>query len=161
MVAGFLLPVSLIVFCHFKAYKVMSQLSKQAKGIWGEDEIFTQETLAAERKMTWIAIAITTGFLFAWTPYTISLLVAISDPGLVSEIAASIPAYIAKSSACYSPFIYMIMYKKLWNNRMKRMLCWKKAQAYLEVQASQSAQTRHNFNTTSVWLVRLTNCRTE
>ena len=147
MVACFLLPVALIVFCHFKAYKVISQLSEQAKGFWGEDVIITQDTLAAERKMTWIAVAMTTGFLFAWTPYTISSLVAISDPGLVSKIAASIPAYIAKSSACYNPFIYMFMYKKLWN-RMKRMLCCKKVQVHPEIQASPSAQTRHN--TTSV-----------
>jgi len=160
MVAGFLLPVTLIVFCHFQAYKIMSQLGEQAKGIWGEDEIVTQDTLAAERKMTWIAIAMTTGFLFAWTPYTVSSVVAISDPGLVSNISASLPAYIAKSSACYNPFIYMFMYKKLWK-RMKRMLCWKKAQAYLEVQASQSTQTRRNFNTTSAGLERLTNCGTE
>ena len=147
MVACFLLPVALIVFCHIKAYKVMTQLSEQAKGIWGEDAIATQDTLAAERKMTWVSVAMTTGFLFAWTPYTICSLVAISDPGLVSEIAASIPAYIAKSSACYNPFIYMFMYKKLWN-RMKRMLCCKKVQVHPEIQASRSAQTRHN--TTSV-----------
>jgi len=47
---------------RLKAYKVMSQLSEQAKGFWGEDGIVTQDTLAAERKMTWIAVAITTGF---------------------------------------------------------------------------------------------------
>ena len=145
MVECFLLPITLIVFCHFKAYKVMSQLSEQAKGFWGEDAIITQDTLAAERKMTWLAVPMTTGFLFGWTPYTISSLVAIS--GLVTEIAGSIPAYIAKSSACYNPFIFMFMHKKLWN-RMKRMLCCKKVQVHPEIQASRSAQTRHN--TTSV-----------
>ena len=139
-VACFVLPVAVIVFCHFKAYKVMGVITDQAQGNWGEDAKVTQDTLAAERKMAWIAIAMTTGFLIAWTPYTVASVVAISDPGLVSDIAASIPAYIAKSSACYNPFIYMFMYKKL-RSRMKRTLCCKKGQVDPETRVSQSAQT--------------------
>ena len=92
MLACFTLPVFVIAFCHFKSYKVIRKLSEQANRTWGENARVTQETILAERKMAWIAVTITVGFLIAWSPYTVSSMVAIYDPDLVSDIAASIPA---------------------------------------------------------------------
>ena len=73
--------------------------------------------------MAWVAATTTAGFLFAWTPDAISLIVGMYNPGLVTDFAVSIPAYIAKSSACYSPFIYMFMYKKLRNGLVSVLGC--------------------------------------
>ena len=148
MLACFALPVSVIALCYFKSYKVIRKLSAQASQNWGENARVTQDTLLAERKMAWIAVTMTAGFLIGWSPYAVSSMVAIYDPALVSDIAASIPAYIAKSSACYNPFIYLFMYKKL-RTAMVRVLCCKKKQVHPVVEATGSLQTRQK-TTTSV-----------
>ena len=140
MLACFALPVSVIAFCHFKSYKVMLKLSEQASQNWGENARVTQHTLSGERKMAWIAVTMTAGFLIAWSPYAVSSMVAIYDPALVSDIAASIPAYIAKSSACYNPLIYLFMYKKL-RTAMVCVLCCKKNQVLPVIEATGSAPT--------------------
>ena len=113
MLACFVLPVAVIMYCYYKTHKALGELSKQAVQTWGENSRATNDTLQAERKMFWITVAITAGFLIAWTPYTLASIAAILKPGVVSDIGASIPAYLAKSSACYNPIIYVLMYKKV------------------------------------------------
>ena len=73
----------------------------------------TREALEKERKMTWVTVALASGFLLAWTPYVISTIAAILKPNVMTELAASIPAYIAKSSFCYKPIIYASVDKKM------------------------------------------------
>lgn len=140
--ACFLLPVAVIGFCYFRAYQVVTKLSEQARKNWGEGARVTQETLLAEKKMVRIAVVMTAGFVIAWTPYTVASVVAMFEPSAVSDVGASIPAYIAKSSACYNPFIYAIMYKKL-RTAMVRMLSCRRNQVNPGVTTSASrAQTR-------------------
>lgn len=122
ILACFVLPVTVIVYCYYKTHKALGELTKQAVQNWGENSRATQDTLQAERKMAWITVAITAGFLIAWTPYTLASIAAILTPGVVSDIGASIPAYIAKSSACYNPVIYVFMYKKV-RSRLVDILC--------------------------------------
>lgn len=146
--ACFVLPVTVIIFCFYKSYKALRRLTEQARQNWGENVRVTQDTIAAERKVASVAVTITTGFLVAWTPYTISSILGMYDPGLVSDLAASIPAYIAKSSACYNPLIYMFMYKKL-RNGLVNVLCCKKTPVHPADVAngtSLSAQTRQRTN---------------
>lgn len=147
IVACFVIPVAVIVYSHYKSYKALAALTEQAKENWGENARVTQDTLAAERKMSWVAYVITVGFLFAWTPYTLSSAVAIYDPELVSDVAASIPAYIAKSSACYNPFIYMFMYNKL-RNRMVALLCCK-TRVHPDAHANATGQSAQTHQQTS------------
>ena len=113
ILACFVLPVTVMVYCYYKTHKALGELSKQAVQNWGENSRATHDTLQAERKMLWITVAITAGFLIAWTPYTLASIAAILKPGVVNNIGASIPAYIAKSSACYNPVIYVFMYRKV------------------------------------------------
>ena len=113
LLACFVLPVSVIVYCYYKSYKAIHQMTTYVMQNWSENDQVTREALQAERRLAKVAFAITLGFLFAWTPYAISSMLGIVDPNLTTGTAASIPAYIAKSSACYNPFIYAFMYKKL------------------------------------------------
>ena len=122
MLACFVLPITVIVYCYYKTHKALGELSKQAVQNWGENSRATHDTLQAERKMLWITVAITAGFLIAWTPYTLASIAAILKPGVVNDIGASIPAYIAKSSACYNPIIYVFMYRKV-RSRLVGILC--------------------------------------
>ena len=120
--ACFVLPMSVIIYCYHKSYRALRQLSSLAVQNWGENARVTQETIQAQRKMAFIIMAITIGFVVAWTPYAIVSLVSMFGPHLVSDIGASIPAYIAKSSACYNPIIYVFIYKKF--RRRLRCLLW-------------------------------------
>ena len=113
LLACFVLPVSVIVYCYYKSYKAIHQMTDYAVQNWSENDQVTQEALQAERRLAKVAFAITLGFLFAWTPYAIFSMLGVVDPNLTTGTAVSIPAYIAKSSACYNPFIYAFMYKKL------------------------------------------------
>ena len=145
ILACFVVPVGAIIFCLYKSYTTLGKLGEQAREQWGEKSTVTQETVAAETKMAWIGVVMTTGFLFAWTPYTIASIIAMYDPGLVSDIGASIPAYIAKSSACYNPFICMFMHKKLRKATKNVLRCGKKQVHLSERQTctGHSAQTRN------------------
>ena len=123
LLACFVLPVTVIVYCYYKTHKALGELSVQAVQNWGENSRATHDTLQAERKMVRITVAITAGFLFAWTPYTLASIAAILKPGVVNDIGASIPAYIAKSSACYNPIIYVFMYRKVRNRLVGILYC--------------------------------------
>ena len=123
MLACFVLPIAVIIYCYYRTHKALSHLSAQALEHWGENSRATHDTLQAERKMVWITVTITTGFLIAWTPYALASIVAILKPGVVSDIGASIPAYLAKSSACYNPIIYVFMYRRVRTRLMDVINC--------------------------------------
>ena len=119
----YVVPVAIIVFCFYKLRRKVQKLSERARVHWGENSIVTRETIAAENKMARIAFVMTTAFITAWTPYAITSTVAKYNPDLISDIGASIPAYFAKFSACYNPFIFLFMYRKLRKAMKKVLFC--------------------------------------
>lgn len=140
----FVLPVAIIVYSYIKTFRALRKLSQQALQNWGENNRVTQQTLKAERKMMWIIVAITAGYLFAWTPYALASVVAIVNPNRISPIGATIPAYMAKSSACYNPTIYVFMYRKM-RSRLYAILCCKKSQVHPDApSASEIASVRQS-----------------
>ena len=122
LLACFVLPVTVIIYCYYKCYKAISQLAEYAMENWGESERVTQDVLEAERKVACVALVITAGYLVAWTPYAVSSTVAVIDASLVSKVTASIPAYIAKASACYNPFINLYVNKEL-RRKLAMLFC--------------------------------------
>jgi len=129
MVACFLLPVAIIIYCYYKCYRAMHQLAEYAFQNWGENTHITKNVLEAEREMAKIAVTMTAGFLVAWTPYAVASVVAMFNASLVSDITASVPAYIAKSSACYNPLINLYMNKKL-RGKLAGIFCCKMSQVH-------------------------------
>ena len=121
ILACFVLPTAVIIYCYFKCYKTVHVLAEYAKKKWGENIRVTKEIVNAERKVMWTAFSLTVGFLFAWTPYAISSGVVLFNPSLVSDVSASIPAYIAKMSACYNPFIYVFMNSELIRKLLRKI----------------------------------------
>ena len=97
---------------YYKTYKMYCQYSLQ-NNLNNTNVHAIREALEKERKMTWVTVALASGFLLAWTPYVISTIVAILKPNVMTELEASIPAYIAKSSFCYNPIIYASVDKKM------------------------------------------------
>ena len=129
MLACFLLPVAIIVYCYYKCYRAVHHLAEYALQNWGENTHVTKDALEAEREMAKIAVTMTAGFLVAWTPYAVTSVVAMFNASLVSDITASVPAYIAKSSACYNPLINLYMNKKL-RGKLAELFCCRMSQVH-------------------------------
>ena len=114
MLACYVLPVSIIIASYYKSCCEIRKGTKRAKTTWGKKSPFTRKAFAVERKMVVLFGVMTVAFLVAWTPYAVvSLISMIAGPDVISDIASSIPAYIAKSSACYNPIVYVLLYKRL------------------------------------------------
>ena len=110
----FIFPVCLISFSYFKCCKEIVSLTRRAKSTWGKSSSFTRKSLEIERKILALFGAMTVAFLVAWTPYAVvSLISMIAGSDAISDVVSSIPAYTAKSSACYNPIIYVFLYKRL------------------------------------------------
>ncbi|XP_078343790.1 pinopsin-like [Oculina patagonica] len=147
MLACFVLPVTVIIYCYYKTYKAMSELTKQAVQNWGENSGTTQDTLQAERKMARITVTITTGYLIAWTPYALSSTIAILNSDLISDIGASIPAYLAKSSACFNPIIHALLYKTM-RERLVEVFCCKRGRVHPDAPTNSRMETYRKSRTT-------------
>ena len=113
ILACFVFPVSVMSFSYFKCCKEIMSGAKNARDIWGKSSSFTRKAFETERRILLLFGVMTVAYLGAWTPYAVvSLISMIAGPDIVSDVTASIPAYLAKSSACYNPIIYVFLYKK-------------------------------------------------
>lgn len=112
--ACYVLPVSIMIASYYKSCREINKGAKRAKKTWGKKSPFTKKALEMERKMVILFGVMTVAYLVAWTPYAVVSLVAmIAGPDVIGEVTASIPAYIAKSSVCYNPIVYVFLYKRL------------------------------------------------
>lgn len=118
----YIIPIAMTVTCYYKSYKAFYQHAQQNN--WNNNNMHDiQDTLAKERKMATVTVSMTTGYLVAWTPYLIYAILANAKPSLITGLAASIPAYIAKSSFCYNPLIYAFVDEKIREKLMETFFC--------------------------------------
>jgi len=114
ILACYVLPVSVMIASYYKSCCEIRKGARRAKTTWGKKSPFTRKALAVERKMVVLFGVMTVAFLVAWTPYAVvSLISMIAGPDVISDVASSVPAYFAKSSACYNPIVYVFLYKRL------------------------------------------------
>ena len=114
ILACYVLPVGIMITSYYKSCREIRKGAKGAKRTWGKTSPFTRKAFIMERKMVLLFGLMTVAFLVAWTPYAVvSLISMVAGPDAISDVAASIPAYIAKSSACYNPIVYVFLYKRL------------------------------------------------
>ena len=112
--ASYLLPVCVMGFSYFKCCKEIVAGTRRAKIIWGKSSNFTRKATEVKHKMLILFGIMTVAFIMAWTPYaTVSLISMIGGPYVISDVTASIPAYLAKSSYCINPIIYVFRNKRL------------------------------------------------
>uniref|UniRef100_A0A3B1JPK2 Opsin 8, group member a n=1 Tax=Astyanax mexicanus TaxID=7994 RepID=A0A3B1JPK2_ASTMX len=81
-----------------------------------------------ERKVTLMAILISSGFIVSWTPYVaISLWTMFHSEGKdsVAPVVSMLPCLFAKCSTAYNPFVYYI-FRKSFRQELKRLrsYCW-------------------------------------
>ena len=114
LLACYVLPVSVMCFSYVKCCREIKTGAKSAKELWGRSSCFTRKTFETERRMARLFGVMTLAFLGAWTPYAVvSFIAMIGGPHVISDVAASTPAFLAKTSACLSPIIYVFLYKRL------------------------------------------------
>ena len=114
LLACYVLPVSVMCFSYVKCCREIKTGAKCAKELWGRSSRFTRKTFETERRMARLFGVMTLAFLGAWTPYAVvSFIAMIGGPHVISDVAASTPAFLAKTSACLSPIIYVFLYKRL------------------------------------------------
>ena len=114
LLACYVLPVSVMCFSYVKCCREIKTGAKCAKELWGRSSRFTRKTFETERRMARLFGVMTLAFLGAWTPYAVvSFIAMIGGPHVISDVAASTPAFLAKTSACLSSIIYVFLYKRL------------------------------------------------
>lgn len=79
--------------------------------------------------MAKVVLFVVVGFLFAWLPFVVIIIVKISG-GALSLFAIELPSLFAKTSTVYNPFIYFFSYKQfrarslhLLRNAWKKIRC--------------------------------------
>ncbi|XP_068433600.1 opsin 8, group member a [Clinocottus analis] len=82
-----------------------------------------------EKKITLMAVMISLGFLFAWTPYVAVSYWSMShtrEQGRIAPLVTLLPCLFAKSSTVYNPFIYFLFQRASWQELLRlqrRLFC--------------------------------------
>lgn len=110
---AFVAPVAVIVFSYFRLYMEIRSMVQNANTMWGKMSHQAKMSLRSKRKMAILFLIMIVAFLLSWTPYSVvSLIVASGRPHWIGPVAASVPAYFAKSSIVYNPVIYFLMFRR-------------------------------------------------
>ena len=123
-VFAFLIPVGIICVTYLKIYQKvkdhnncvlrnMHQVGKQEEAnprapTLDFDQGRSHLVMCKEKRIAKIGFIMACGFCLAWTPYAVVSMMSVKNPSLVSPLAATIPAILAKSSTCYFPIIFGI-----------------------------------------------------
>ncbi|CAK8681188.1 pinopsin-like isoform X2 [Clavelina lepadiformis] len=95
----FFIPLAVIAVCYWKILAFLREFARNNS---------LPENTKSEAKVTKLTAIASAAFLFAWLPYAGFSMYKIFTPGSQMNFAfASIPAYFAKSSHIYNPFIYV------------------------------------------------------
>lgn len=109
----FFIPIVAMITAYSSIYHSLKKLTQNAHVIWGKRAAPTVQAIQAEKKTARMAFIMSICFVFAWTPYAVvSLYSIITTPQNISPFVATIPSMFAKTSVCYNPIIYFLLYKK-------------------------------------------------
>ncbi|XP_020897723.2 melanopsin-like [Exaiptasia diaphana] len=123
----FFVPLSTTMYCYVKIYFVLKTLTNKDIKRWGSESLAAKETIKAKVRSTKMAFAMITGFIFAWTPYTIVSLCA-AFGYQVHPLVVTCSAIFAKTSTIYNPVILIFLhtnFRKTLLRCMKRLQCKK------------------------------------
>ncbi|KAI1891162.1 hypothetical protein AGOR_G00162100 [Albula goreensis] len=102
MVTCCFLPLSIIILCYIAVWMAIRAVAQQQKD--------SESTQKAEKEVSRMVVVMILAFCLCWGPYTTFACFAAANPGYAFHpLAASIPAYFAKSATIYNPIIYVFM----------------------------------------------------
>ncbi|KAM4748848.1 vertebrate ancient opsin-like [Rhinophrynus dorsalis] len=103
----FIIPVGIIGFSYGSIIRSLHKLNMkivQQGGTSNPEE---------ELRVVIMVLSMVIAFLVCWLPYTVFALTVVIKPTLyVSPLAATLPAYFAKTSPVYNPIIYIFLNKQ-------------------------------------------------
>ncbi|UJR32062.1 hypothetical protein I4U23_019530 [Adineta vaga] len=103
----YLIPVIIIITTNIKVFKKINQ-RRQSTGI-NFNVIHIQRRLLIERHVSRTVIYIIGGFILAWTPYAITVVIRLCiNEENFPPIFGTIPALFAKTSVVWNPLIYVM-----------------------------------------------------
>ncbi|XP_036437634.1 opsin 8, group member a [Colossoma macropomum] len=134
-----IIPCGVILFSYSG---IAWKLHKAYQTIQSHDML--PNTGGVERKVTLMAILISSGFIVSWTPYVaISLWTMFHSEGKdsVAPIVSMLPCLFAKCSTAYNPFIYYIFCKSFRQELRQLQSC---CRCHHPVTELPSAEEEHN-----------------
>ncbi|XP_034006701.1 opsin 8, group member a [Trematomus bernacchii] len=113
-------PCLVILFTYFG---IAWKLHKAYQSIQSNDF----QCRSVEKKITLMALMISSGFFIAWTPYVVVSYWSMfhsREKGHMSPIISMLPCFFAKSSTVYNPLIYFIFQRTSWQEllRLQRLM---------------------------------------
>ncbi|KAK2554600.1 Melanopsin [Acropora cervicornis] len=119
----FLAPIVVMVTSYYKIFQTVKKMTQNARDLWGEKAAPTREAFESQKKTARMACVMSYCFLFAWTPYAaVSLYVFLWKPQSMAPSISIVPALFAKTSACFNPVIYFLLFRK-FRESLKRTMC--------------------------------------
>ncbi|XP_068129760.1 parapinopsin-like [Hyperolius riggenbachi] len=114
----FIIPVAIIGFSYGSIMRLLTKLNRKIEEQGGKTN--REEELRVALMVFLMVIA----FLICWLPYTIFALIVIIKPSLyISPLAATLPAYFAKTSPVYNPIIYLFLNKQFRQCAVQCLTC--------------------------------------
>ncbi|XP_053316005.1 opsin-5-like [Spea bombifrons] len=111
-------PAITIITCYAK---IAWKLHKAYQEIKNYDKIPNAAKL--EKKITLMAVLVSFGFLFSWTPYAaVSFWSMFYTSEYIPPVVTLLPCLFAKSSTAFNPIIYY-MFSKTFRQKVKQLKC--------------------------------------
>ncbi|XP_035858406.1 red-sensitive opsin isoform X1 [Sander lucioperca] len=102
MITCCFIPLGIIIFCYLLVFMAIHSVAMQQKE--------SESTQKAEREVSRMVVVMIGAYCFCWGPYTTFACYAAANPGYsFHPLAASMPAYFAKSATIWNPVIYVFM----------------------------------------------------
>lgn len=119
----FLLPVGIMLFSHYRVWKIVRQIRFNANNIWGNRSAAAMKSSCTQKKMSILIAIMTCVFLTAWTPYALVALISVCGYGhLIPALGSAVPAYVAKLSFTVNPIIYAFLFKSFRKKMFRQLL---------------------------------------
>ncbi|CAJ0966807.1 unnamed protein product, partial [Ranitomeya imitator] len=100
----FIIPVAIIGFSYGSILLSLHKLNRKIEVQGGKTN--PEE----ERRVVVMVLFMVIAFLVCWLPYTVFALIVTIKPSLyIAPLAATLPAYFAKTSPVYNPIIYLFL----------------------------------------------------
>nr|AMB42852.1 long wavelength sensitive opsin [Chlorurus sordidus] len=112
MITCCFIPLGIIIFCYLAVWMAIRSVAMQQKE--------SESTQKAEKEVSRMVVVMIFAYCFCWGPYTYMACYAAAYPGYAFHpLAASMPAYFAKSATIYNPVIYVFMNRQFRECIMK------------------------------------------
>lgn len=114
----YILPICSIINCNFKILVALKKIHARARSSNGAHSYMAMHIYETVKKKTVLVVVMIIVFMTAWTPYALVVVKGIFGVPTTKRFLKT-AAILGKSSTCYNPIIYAIVYKDFRNKTYK------------------------------------------